>query len=53
MFIHFFSSCSGLFTCVLSIMTSTTAAFDLEMHCWMLKLSSNLITGKTYLPFKL
>ncbi|XP_025420820.1 huntingtin [Sipha flava] len=36
--------CSGLFTSVLSIMTSTTAAFDLEIHCWMLKLSSNLIT---------
>ncbi|CAH1724958.1 unnamed protein product [Aphis gossypii] len=38
------SSCSGLFTSILSTMTLTTAAFDLEMHCWMLKLSSNLIT---------
>ncbi|VVC25146.1 Hypothetical protein CINCED_3A023792 [Cinara cedri] len=38
------SACSGLFTSVLSTMTSTTAAYDLEMHCWMLKLSSNLIT---------
>jgi len=31
-------------------MTLTTAAFDLEMHCWMLKLSSNLITGIYYDP---
>ncbi|XP_050429862.1 huntingtin isoform X2 [Adelges cooleyi] len=38
------SPCSALFTSVLSTMTSSTAAFDLEMHCWMLKLSSNLVT---------
>lgn len=41
----YYRSCLGLFTSVLSTMTSTTAAFELEMHCWMLKLSSNLIMG--------
>lgn len=44
-----FSPCSGLFTSVLSTMTSTTAAFDLEMHSWLLKLSSNLIAGSVYI----
>ncbi|XP_050533729.1 huntingtin isoform X2 [Daktulosphaira vitifoliae] len=36
------SPCSALFTSVLSSLISSTA-LDLEMHSWMLKLSSNLV----------